>query len=85
MGLWMGIRFPSFGTHSSYPQGQRSGGRGEEKLRFPQITEKRGGGLGGEIPLSPKLSAPYVLAYVSSLTEYLGEGSGGTSNWGRGW
>jgi len=47
-------------------------------------TEKRRGGLGGEILLSPKLSAPYELAYVSSLTTQSGEGSGGTSNWGRG-
>jgi hypothetical protein len=28
---------------------------------------------------------PCVTAYVSPLTEYSGEGSGGTSNWGRGW
>ena len=57
----MGIRFPSFGTYSAHPQGQRSGG------------------LGGEIRLSPKMSTPYELAYVSPLTEYSGEGSGGPS------
>jgi hypothetical protein len=53
------------------------GGRGD--FLFPQIKEKRRGGLGGEILLSPKLSAPYVLAYASPLTEYSGVGSGGTS------
>jgi len=58
---------------------------GEEKLRFPQITEKRRGGLGGEIPLAPKLSSPYELAYVIPFTLQSGVGSGGTSNWGRGW
>jgi len=59
------------------------GGRGN--LLSPQITEKRGGGSGGGILPSPRLSSPCVTAYVSPLTEYSGVGSGGTSNWGRGW
>ena len=47
MGLWMGTRFPSFGTYSGYPLGQRSGGLGEEILRLPQLR-KRGEGVLGE-------------------------------------
>jgi len=58
------------------------GGRGN--LLSPQITEKRRGGLGGEIPLSPKLSAPCVTAYAVPFTIHSGEGSGRPSNWGRG-
>jgi len=54
------------------------------RFPFSRITEKRRGGLGGEILLSPKLSSPYELAYVIPLTIHSGEGSGGTSNWGRG-
>ena len=38
-------------------------------------TEKRRGGLGGEIRLSPqKLSSPYELAYVIPLTLHSGGG-----------
>jgi hypothetical protein len=29
---------------------------------FSRLTEKRSGGLGGEIPLSPKLLSPWVTA-----------------------
>ena len=81
----MGMCFPLYGTHSAYLWDREVGVGGRRNFASPQITEKRRGGLGGEIPLSPKLSSPYELAYVSPLTEYSGEGSGGTSNWGRGW
>jgi len=57
---------------------------GRRYFASPRLTEKRRGGLGGEIPLSPKMSAPYVTAYVSALTEYSGVGSGKPMNWGRG-
>jgi hypothetical protein len=52
---------------------------------FSRFTEKRGGGSGGGIPPSPRVPAPYVIAYVIPFTIHSGEGSGGTSNWGRGW
>jgi len=58
---------------------------GRRYFASPRITEKRRRGSGGGILPAPRLSSPYELAYVSSLTLQSGEGSGGTSNWGRGW
>jgi hypothetical protein len=42
---------------------------------FSRITEKRRGGLGGEILLAPKMSSPYVTAYASPFTIHSGERS----------
>jgi len=58
---------------------------GRRYFASPWITEKRRGGSGGGILPSPRVSAPYELAYVSPLTEYSGERSGKPMNWGRGW
>jgi len=70
----MGTRFPLFGTDSSYLWGQRGRVWGRRYLASPRITGKRRGGLGGEIPLSPKLSAPCVTAYAVPFTIHSGEG-----------
>jgi len=80
----MGTRFPLFGTHSSYPQGQRSGGRGERKPPLPPDYRKERWGFRGRDSSLPRVSSPCVTAYVSSFTNHLGEGSGRPSNWGRG-
>jgi hypothetical protein len=54
----MGIRFPLFGTYSSYLWGQRSGGLGEEKLRLPQDYRKeRWGSWGRDSSLPQSVSS----------------------------
>jgi len=58
------------------------GGRGN--LLSPQLTEKRRGGSGGGILPAPRVLSPCILTYASPFTNHSGEGSGGTSNWGRG-
>ena len=58
LGLWIGIRFPSFGTHSSYPQGERSGGRGERKPPLPPDYRKERWGLRGRDSSLPRSVVP---------------------------
>jgi len=70
----MGIRFPLFGTDSSYLWGQRGRGLGEEKHRFPQLTEKRGGGSGGGIPPAPGVAISVRISVCQLLHDPIGGG-----------
>ena len=57
---------------------------GRRYFASPRLREREEGAPGEGFLHPPALSVPYELAYVSSLTNQSGVGSGGTSNWGRG-